>query len=1292
MGGIVKMEIFSPFLSVPEEDRLCENSWCFAIFDSYPVSVGHVLVVTKRVVETWFDCTAEEQGALMDLVNVAKNLLEKRLNPRPDGYNVGFNAGAAAGQTVGHVHLHLIPRYHGDMGDPRGGVRHVIPEKGNYQCPQPPMSGVKLTLTTGYPDLPLWDQLAERILGATEIDLLASFVQPSGLDVIQRSIFAAIATGARVRLLVGDYLFITSAEALRRIVGWMELAGEVLDARLIEMRNLAEGTQSFHPKAWRIADSSGGIVVVGSSNLSRAALQTGLEWNLIGETSGSAVATSELHQQVETAFGELWRIGTPLSKEVVAGYLAASELARPAKSPDWGGEANDVEDGRDAETFVPWGMVPRPWQATALEALQRIRREGFTKALAAVATGMGKTSLAAFDLLAVGRTLGRCPRVLVIAHRAEILVQAEVTIRRALESVWGSVSVDWRVGFSGGLSRPLSRREDEAEEGCVAQLVVASIQKLSRAEELQLLAGERFDYCVIDEVHHAEAPSYRRVMARLDAGFTLGLTATPERTDGVDVATLFDDILVAQVTIGDGIAEESLVPFRYRGLKDDVDFEKIPWRGGRFDPAILEERLESSDRMERLWKEWEAEPAERTLVFCCSRRHAVFTRNWLRRRGVRTAAIFSEVAGGELSSDSRMGSLADFVAGKLEALCVVDLFNEGIDLPLIDRVVMLRPTDSKIIFFQQLGRGLRVAEGKTHLKVIDFVGNHRVFANRLGHLLSMGLGKEGVGLGNRWRQISDFLEGKAPVLPLGCVIDVEVEAKAMLLRLMPQKGGVVVDVYRAMRDELGRRPSPGELYSAGYLPMTVSTEHDSWLEFCRSEGDLNVEEVAVVNQWGDWFKMLQTTNLNKSYKMVVLRVLLDFDRFWVGMDMGELALACRKFLGNHPQLRDDLEGAAYKRDLMDARADEAGFIDWWRKWPIDRWLLEQSGRRWFVEEGNRLGASFKVEMPRRSAFETLSGELIDYRLAQYSRTRMGTEVEGKVSRLFVAKVSHSGGRPILFLPRVEDEFGRPIGPTVVSLPDGSEWIFRMVKVACNVAMPKGVLGGGIGEKNQLGELLRGWFGENAGVPGTNFVVEFRFEEGGWKVAPKAVGASAVGFRERGDQHGVDLVGGEDVGKEPLPFEIVDAPEVGERFVRYVPVYDLQAAAGFWGPECLPSERGWAEIAGVKVKRGMFLVRARGRSMEPLIPDGKWCLFRECPLGSRDRRVVLVQFHSMIDREEGGRFTIKRYRSEKTVDGEGWKHERIWLEPINGEFEPIEVTEESGREMVVVGEFVRWIEG
>jgi len=229
----------SPFLQIPEAEWLCANSLAFAVFDQFPVSPGHVLVIARRGVPTFFDCTAEEQRAVMDLVGDVKALLDARFDPRPDGYNVGFNAGAAAGQTVPHVHVHVIPRYAGDMSDPRGGVRNVIPEKGNY------LAGSKAAavkeprreLTTG-PARPLWPRLVERLPGASEIDLLASFVQTSGLNLIGQSLFSAIAAGAKVRLLVGDYLGITSPEALRQLLGWINLAGGAFEARLAEMKNL----------------------------------------------------------------------------------------------------------------------------------------------------------------------------------------------------------------------------------------------------------------------------------------------------------------------------------------------------------------------------------------------------------------------------------------------------------------------------------------------------------------------------------------------------------------------------------------------------------------------------------------------------------------------------------------------------------------------------------------------------------------------------------------------------------------------------------------------------------------------------------------------------------------------------------------------------------------------------------------------------------------------------------------------------------------------------------------------
>jgi diadenosine tetraphosphate (Ap4A) HIT family hydrolase/HKD family nuclease len=337
----------SPFSAIPEAEWLCANDLAFAIFDSFPVSPGHVLVITRRVVPTYFDCTAAEQAAVMELVGEVKKLLDRRLQPKPDGYNVGFNAGAAAGQTVPHVHVHVIPRYSGDMPDPRGGVRHVIPEKGNYlagpgTAGSPPavgadwqsahaarqvtnlplQGGPRLSLTTG-PDRPLWPRLADRLPGASEIDLLASFVQTSGLDHVREGLFSAIAAGARIRLLVGDYLGITSPEALWLLVGWMDSSGAAFEARLVELEKLRGRPESFHPKAWRIADSSGGIVVVGSSNLSRAALVSGVEWNLVGETSGSDALDCELI----AAFDDLWQQATPLSADVVERYAARAAPA-----------------------------------------------------------------------------------------------------------------------------------------------------------------------------------------------------------------------------------------------------------------------------------------------------------------------------------------------------------------------------------------------------------------------------------------------------------------------------------------------------------------------------------------------------------------------------------------------------------------------------------------------------------------------------------------------------------------------------------------------------------------------------------------------------------------------------------------------------------------------------------------------------------------------------------------------------------------------------------------------------
>jgi diadenosine tetraphosphate (Ap4A) HIT family hydrolase len=276
------------FLDVPETDWIVSNDLAFAIRDGFPVTDGHTLVITRRLVASWFDATPAERAALLDLVDQVRRRLDE--THRPDGYNVGVNVGAAAGQTVPHLHLHVIPRYRGDVPDPRGGVRHVIPWKGNYRRAP--------ALATGTAADPFLRHIRPLFAGATDIAIIAAFVQDSGLELLREPVFGALRQGARVRLITGDYLNITQATALRRLLDWMEEwaahetsdDGEVgpgaFEARVVEV---AEGgtIASFHPKSWRFEGDGFGIAFVGSSNVSRTALRE--EWSGICAWSATSI-------------------------------------------------------------------------------------------------------------------------------------------------------------------------------------------------------------------------------------------------------------------------------------------------------------------------------------------------------------------------------------------------------------------------------------------------------------------------------------------------------------------------------------------------------------------------------------------------------------------------------------------------------------------------------------------------------------------------------------------------------------------------------------------------------------------------------------------------------------------------------------------------------------------------------------------------------------------------------------------------------------------------------------------
>lgn len=1150
----------SPFLDKPPSEWVACNALAFAIRDGFPVTEGHTLIVPRRLVPTWFEASREEQHAILDLVEQVRRDLDR--SHSPDGYNIGINSGAAAGQTVMHLHVHVIPRYDGDMPDPRGGVRHVIPSKGNYLAGGPAGAGADgpgstpAALSVGAPHDPFLPHLEPPFARATDIAILAAFVQDAGLELLMDMVRAALTRGARVRLLTGDYLHITQARALRRLLDWQEEswalseeeegAGE-FSARVVEVSTIR--ATSFHPKAWTFRWTDGGTSFVGSSNISKAALRTGVEWNLRLDEA----ADPDGFARVVEAFETLWVQARDLDAPWVAEY---GEKARQETRAMPAGEA-------EAEARRPL-PEPHALQREALDALSASRAEGRQRALVVMATGVGKTLLAGFDVMAVAGD-GPPPRVLVIAHRAEILRQAAETFRW----LFPDARFGWFVGSRSDLS---------------GDVVLASVQKLSRPEHLAALAPDAFDYVVVDEVHHAAAKTWRRVLAHLDPGFMLGLTATPERSDDADVQLMFDDHIAYRADIGRGISGGFLVPFAYHGLKDTTDYEPIPWRSRRFDAEALSAAVQTEARMQQMWKAWTAHPASRTIVFCCSIAHAAYVRDWLETRNLRVGVVHSGPG-----ADDRVDALRRLAQGGLDAVCAVDLLNEGVDIPGVDRVVMLRPTESRVLFLQQLGRGLRLAENKHTLVVLDFVGNHDVFLNRVQTLLS---------LVDNGTELRDFLTNDAPArLPEGCSVEIEVEAKDLLRQLLPVKTeNAAAMAYREWRQVRGRRPRAGEMHRVGIRPRSLGGK-EGWFAFVQGEGDLSEAEKAAFAVGAAWLQHLETTRMTKSFKMVVLDVLLDCDALFEGLSLEEVALRSHRHLVRDPSLFGDLEVA---RELPEPRnPDPVVWQRYWRRNPVDAWTR---GRWFHVRDGKlRSRIPTPLDASAREALAEMTRELVDLRLVEYrSRRHNQPDVSG-----FVCRVTWNKRDPILKLPSRKKMPSLPEGEFEVRLDQGAPWQFRFMKEFCNVARPAAT------GRNQLPDLLRRWFGPHAGRPGTGFTVRFSQQADQWWVAP-----------ENG--------------------QLIELPARGA--VRAYP--DLAAAAGRLGGPVLGGAPD-LEVVMLPVEGAddrTFAVRALGHSMQTAdggIRDGDWLVMRwarDVPIGGFENRVAMV---GVGDPYEGVEYLVKR---------------------------------------------------
>ncbi len=663
-------------------------------------------------------------------------------------------------------------------------VRRPDGEVARLSTPLTPL--LDTTLLTNAPGEPnLWNQLRSEIESADAIDLVMAFIRRSGIAPLLDALRRHCDQGRRLRVLTTTYTGSTERRALELLT---ELGADVHVSYDLS-------TTRLHAKAWIFHRHSGFTTAyVGSSNLTHSAQVTGMEWNV----RVSAARNPAVIAKFEAVFDSYWASGDYLPFDRERFDEEQRQAGRTSSGP--------------IVLLSPIELRAMPFQERLLELLALSRTQGHHRNLLVAATGTGKTVMAALDYGRLVRQLPRS-RLLFVAHREEILDQSLATFRYALrDPAFGEKWV--------GGARP-SRFEH----------VFASVQSLNAAD-LTHLGRDHFDVVIVDEFHHAAALSYEKLLNHVDPIELLGLTATPERSDGLQVLHWFDDRIAAELRLWDAIDQQYLAPFLYFGVHDGVDLRDIPWRRGRgYEIEALTNRYTSSDAWARLVVKQVIEHVEvastRGLGFCVSVEHARFMARHFNAHGIKSVAVW-----GDSPRAEREAALRDLTSGEVRFVFSVDLFNEGVDVPAVDTVLMLRPTESPTLFLQQLGRGLRKADGKAFCTVLDFVGTHRKefrFDRRYRALL-----------GGTRREIERTVLAQFPYLPAGCSMQLDEQAAAVVLRSLresiPSRWPAKVDELRSLRRE---RPNLGlaEFLDESGLDLDdVYSGSKSWSDLLEAAG------------------------------------------------------------------------------------------------------------------------------------------------------------------------------------------------------------------------------------------------------------------------------------------------------------------------------------------------------------------------------------------------------------------------------------------------------------------------
>jgi superfamily II DNA or RNA helicase len=746
--------------------------------------------------------------------------------------------------------------------------------------------------------LQLDGELQKEINSSDEIDFLVSFIKWNGLRLLMEELKEFTRRGGKLRIITTTYVGATDAKSV-------EFLSSLPNTEVKVSYNTRN--ERVHVKSYMFRRNTGfHTAYIGSSNISKSALTKGLEWNV-------KITSKEVPHVIDTALKTFESYWQSADFETYEHSIHSEKLKVALKEGKFGGNGISTN-------LTVFDIKPYKFQEEILEKLEVERSvHGRFRNLVVAATGTGKTVISAFDFVKFYKTHEQA-KLLFVAHRKEILQQSLATFRGILKNQnFGELWVD-------------------GEEPSKYNHVFASVQTLNNRIQSLNLSPDYFDFIIIDEVHHISASSYRPILSKFSPTILLGLTATPERMDGADILEDFCDHIAAEIRLPEALNQKLLCPFNYFGITDNVDLSNIQWARGRYIPSELNRVYTGNDQrvghiLNNLEKYLTDIHEVRALGFCVTQEHAKFMAEKFVLAGLKADFLISN---GPTDRDTIKEKL---LRKEINYLFVVDIFNEGVDVPEIDTVLFLRPTESLTVFLQQLGRGLRLSDGKDCLSVLDFVGNARSEYDFEGKFRAM--------IGKTSNSIQNELERNFPHVPLGCTIILEKKAKETILKNIKEatrpNRNQILNKIRNFRFQTDLPLTIKNFCEFYHLPIQILYQNNRgpWKRLCVEAGvidsfdSVNEKELTscIKNKWlstksSSYFKFIlklakqnfeiDLNSLSESDKLMCLMLHYDFWQREGGFDTLEASI--RK-IGANPILKEEII------EVLSILLDEISFME-----------------------------------------------------------------------------------------------------------------------------------------------------------------------------------------------------------------------------------------------------------------------------------------------------------------------------------------------------------------------------